>query len=115
MTAQLATGTFTHTPRPAIVAAAPHGHQRRFGTTNHSAYGLESTVDKNTATLTVYRAATEDVAELELALGLMTKAFIQARWTPGELREIAARLLDAAHDIETFPSSVLTRQEGGAA
>lgn len=103
--------TTTHTYRPAISpVAAPHQYQRRFGPNGPSCYGLKATTDKEfQPEVSVYRDSGEDFAELRVNLGLFTSADFKVRLTPAELREVAARLLDAAHDIETLPAAVLTQ------
>lgn len=103
--------TTTHTPRPAHVAErAEYSYQRRFGADSHSAHGLQLSSERESRPeVTVYRDGTTDLAELQVDLGLWCKASIQVQMTPVELRELAARLLDAAHDIETLPAAVLTQ------
>lgn len=113
--------TFTHTPRPAITPAdARHAWQRRFGASDKSlGYKLKPAgreAASMNAELEVFRDASCDLAEVRIALGLFTAAQITARLTADELRDLAARLIDAAHDIDTLPAAVLARaQEGGAA
>lgn len=103
--------TTTHTYRPAISPAeAPHSYQRRYGPNATTCYGLEATTDSEyRPSITVFRDSSEDVAELKLDLGLWSSVHAKVRLTPAELREVAARLLDAAHDIETLPAAVLTQ------
>lgn len=99
---------FTHYPRPAIVADTEGCHdQRRFGS------DLELSLSNGTTRVSaeVLRFATRDTAKLCLRIGVI-KAIMQVQATPAEMRELAARLIDAAHDIDTFPATAL---EGGAA
>jgi len=103
-------GSFAHTPRPAQVAHAPYSHQRRYGADLQAAYGLHLRHDRKDpcrCEVEVFRNAHDDVAELKLSLGLDTRANITVRMTPAELRELAARALDAAHDIEAHPAAAL--------
>lgn len=111
--------TFTHSPRPAIVPTeAKYSQLRRYGVPA-DAHGMHLQHDKEEpwwSALVVFRDGRQDVAELTIEIGLRTRASITARLTPDELRELAARLIDAAHDIETLPAAVLARTlEGGAA
>lgn len=113
------TTAFIHTPRLAIVPTdAKYAQQRRYGAPT-GAYGIHLQHDKKEPqrnTLVVFRDGHEDVAELTIEMGLSTRACITVRLTPDELRDLAARLIDAAHDIETLPAATLARaQEGGAA
>jgi hypothetical protein len=103
------TATFTHTPRPAIVPANPeYGDQRRYGSgdcaLSYKLYQLE-----------VIRYGDSDLAEVIVKIGYHTGATIRAELNADELRDLAARLIDAAHDIETFPAPVLARAEQGGA
>lgn len=106
-----------HYPRPAIVAqGTEHTWQRRFGDAS-TAGGLRiqpRTDQAEHPIATVMRDAKRDVAELELEIGLYTCASITVRLTPAELRELAARLIDAAHDIEAHPARTLLQQHWGA-
>lgn len=109
-------GTFTHTPRPARTGSGNHAWQRRF-TTDDSSHDSKCRHDAGKphyCATAVWRDAKQDVAELELTLGLYTTASMTVRLTPAELRGLAARLIDAAHDIETQPAAELA-QKGGAA
>ena len=102
-TTQAAQPTIHH-PRPAIVATAKGcGDQRRFGNDLplHVSYGVRAEV---------LRFADGNVAHVSLEHGYAWRASAVA--SPTELRELAARLIDAAHDIETFPAATLG---GGAA
>lgn len=93
-----------HHPRPAIIATAEGcGNQRRFGAE------MPLRVSGGTAA-EVLRFADDNVARLKLEYGVAWCATAVA--TPVELRELAARLIDAAHDIETFPAAL---QESAAA
>lgn len=101
---------FTHHPRPPILQDEErYAWQRRFGDASHvSGYKLDPTTDAaQSPSIKVMRDAETDVAMLDLEIGLWTCARTTVRLTTAELRELAARLLDAAHDIETFPAAVL--------
>lgn len=103
--------TNPYTPRPAHTPdRAEHSFQRRYGPDSHSAHGLNLSAERESRPeVTVYRDGTTDLAELQVGLGLWCTAKIEVQMTPSELRELAARLLDAAHDIETLPAAVLTK------
>lgn len=112
-------GEFTYAPRaPHTPEPGPHAWQRRYGPAN-SAYGMQAQHDAGQqcfCRVEVFRDAKQDMAELNIRIGINTCASITVRLTPAELREVAARLIDAAHDIETLPAATLAReQEGGAA
>lgn len=104
--------TFTHTPRPPHVSAAPYQTQRRFGPPNCVPHRMPEPIEPKTeeqghARLSVFRDGEEDVAELNFSMGLLSRARIDVSMTPSDLRELAARLLDAAHDIQTNPAAKL--------
>ncbi len=113
--------TFTHTPRPAILpSSAAYSYQRRFGpgvkTGNYSLEPWSAEGSAMSTRIHVYRDAGCDVAEVSIGLGVFTCAEITARLSAAELRDLAARLVDAAHDIDTLPAAVLAQaQKGGAA
>lgn len=114
------TASTTHTYRPAHVSEGQYSNQRRFGALQYGEIHpseLKISVERVSGEFSVYRDGTADVAEVTLAIGPHTRAAIDLRMTPAELREAAARLLDAAHDIEANPAAVLQRQapKGGAA
>lgn len=117
---QPAPGNFTHTPRPAIVPTREgHTTQRRFGSgKSYRDYNLQPADREARAvnsSLEVYRDSECDLAEVTLSLGNYTCASITARLNPAELRELAARLIDAAHDIDTLPAAVLVQAQEGSA
>ena len=94
-----------HHPRPAIVATAKGcGNQRRFGS------DLPLRTGDDGVNVEVVRFSDENTANI--LLDFRTYWTARATASPTELRELAARLIDAAHDIETFPAAT---PEGGAA
>jgi hypothetical protein len=108
-------GTFTHTPRPAITSNDKrYRYQRRFGrgreVRDHVLQPSERHTRRLDAELDVYRDGETDLAEVHIKLGCFATAEITVRLTPAELRELAACLLDAAHDIETLPAAVLAQE-----
>lgn len=111
---------FVHAPRPADVATpAKYSNQRRFGpggTVRHHKLAMQSQEERGLrAEACVHRDAEFDLAELTLELGLYTCSSITVRMTPAELRDLARRLIDAAHDIEAHPAATLTGAEAEAA
>lgn len=111
----------THTYRPHVTISDNHTHawQRRYGE-NRGDWELNARHDDRQVahcTLAVFRDSGEDVAELRVQVGLFTTANMAVRLAPAELRNLAARALDAAHDIETNPAAALAAQalKGGAA
>ena len=106
---------FTHTPRPAITSSdARYRNQRRFGrgsaVRDHVLQPSEPHTRRLDAELDVYRDGETDLAEVRIKLGCFATAEITVRLTPDELRELAACLLDAAHDIEALPAAVLAQE-----
>lgn len=101
-----------HYPRPAIVPTdAESSWKRRFGDASRAGgTWIDASTDRAMAPMVrVMRSAADDAARLELEIGIWTDAKITVRLTPAELRELAARLIDAAYDIEAFPAAVLTK------
>ncbi len=106
-------GTFTYTPRPAITTdSAGCEWQRRFGNADEVlGYQLTASTDKHAlAAIDLLRDAGTNVADLRMNIGCWTSASMTVRLTSPELRELAARLLDAAHDIETLPAAALAEE-----
>ncbi len=100
-----ATQPTIHHPRPAIVATTEGcGDQRYFGSER-----LLRTEDDG-IDVVVMRFGSENTAHIKLEYHTHWNS--RATVTATQLRELAGRMIDAAHDIETFPASTL---EGGAA
>ncbi|HRM66901.1 MAG TPA: hypothetical protein PLB24_07830 [Comamonas denitrificans] len=97
--------TFTHTPRPPCVCKGQYANQRRFGPPGEVSNEHPQPLTHGETTLGVYRDAKRQVAELEINVASI--ACIGIELTPTKLRELAARLLDAAHDIEANPAAML--------
>ena len=97
--------TFTHTPRPPCVCTGRHANQRRFGPPGEVSNKHPQPLTHGETTLGVYRDAKRQVAELEINVASIASIGIEL--TPTKLRELAARLLDAAHDIEANPAAKL--------
>lgn len=104
-----------YTPRPAIVdPSGEYSNQRRFGP-GLKPLDCQLTPSNSTASdmctrLTAYRDGEFDLAEVTISIGIYCRAEITAQLNPAELRELAALLLDAAHDIEAFPAAALAKQ-----
>jgi hypothetical protein len=113
--------TFSLAPlaqRPAHVAREPeYAYQRRFGSDSNDAFRGSKSADNRSneefapamGTATVYRDGTTDLAELQVDIGLHTCARLILRLDTSQLRDLSARLLDAAHDIEANPAAVLAQ------
>ena len=97
--------TFTHTPRPPCVCTGQYANQRRFGPPGKVSNEHPQPLTHGETTLGVYRYAKRQVAELEINVASIARIGIEL--TPTKLRELAARLLDAAHDIEANPAAKL--------
>lgn len=114
---------FVHYPMgPKVPSETGHKHHRYF---NRGHLGLSLGLYGGTAdevggyqseTLcVVYRHAKADYADLDLKIrGRRHDCRLSASCTAQELREIAMRLLDAAHDLDINQASKLVA-EGGAA
>ena len=111
---------FFFVPRPACVADGKYANQRRFGPPceSHSP-GFPEEFSKRGAELEVYRSARQDIAEVNISIGLRSAACVKVFLDPDDLRELAQRLIDAAHDIEAHPAESLKRsqqeRQGGSA
>jgi hypothetical protein len=93
---------FTHEPRaPRVPRESAHSYQRWFtGPVRISPPGDDYSEAE------VYRNGDRDVAEVRLMShrgGMRFDASLEL--APAELRELALRLLDAAHDLEAFPAT----------
>ena len=95
--------TFTHTPRPPCVCTGRHANQRRFGPPGEVSNEHPQPLTHGETTLGAYRDAKRQVAELEIDVSLIASIGIEL--TPTKLRELVARLVDAAHDIEANPAA----------
>ena len=100
---------FAHQPvAPWVPKNAEHCNQRYFSRGD----GCSSLIFEG-VTLQALRWADKDEAIISLRVDVGGScARVDAHCTAAELREIAARLLDAAHDLDTLPARVLM---GGAA
>jgi len=106
------------TPRPAHVAPeAVYAYQRRFGSDLHEAHRGTSSVDRRMdeefgppmGQATVYRDGKQDHAELQIDIGGMSEVRLNLKLDASGLRDLAHRLLDAAHDLATNPAAALAR------
>lgn len=97
--------TFTHTPRPPCVCKGQYANQRRFGPPGEISNEHPQPLTHSGTTLGVYRDAKRQVAELEINVASIASIGIEL--SPTKLRELAARLIDAAHDIEANPAAML--------
>lgn len=95
---------FTHVSRAPVTGGGPNDWQRRFG----GYWPVRKAVDGfNTGTyVTVFRSAKEDHSSLQI--GLQTDCIgtvdLSIRLTADEIETLACAMLDAAHDLRTFPA-----------
>ncbi|SOD27646.1 hypothetical protein SAMN05518800_3210 [Variovorax sp. YR752] len=103
-------------PRPAQVPLEPrYARQRRFGADSYDAFAGTASADLRheeecsppMGEATVYRDGKEDLAQLRIDIGSGTELRAILKLHARGLRDLAARLLDAAHDIESNPAAVL--------
>lgn len=119
---------FVHVPYPPYVHESAEYSDQRYFSRNNSNFALKTKGGmkpegtwsrggeyfRTESEVDVYRNAKDDTVDLriEQAVG-NNRATVSIACTAAELREIANRLLDAAHDLDTLPSRVLA--QGGAA
>lgn len=98
------------------VPAAPHNRQRYFTQGEPDSRSLElaegrsatATNQHTSCEVRVYRCATEDRVQVTTSVNCnFNKADVTALLTASELRDLSARLLDAAHDLDTNTASSL--------
>ena len=107
--------TFEHTYRPPHVSDGKYSNQRRFGEQDPARPKEFPKTQRNKprnsfdgrAEISIYRDAGEDEAEIITTMGWATTVNVTVKLAPKALRQLAAALLDAAHDIETAPAAVL--------
>lgn len=102
---------FIHYPRPPMVANA-YGFGPGMREMGSSEY-LPLTGSNIRTQACVHRFAACDTAMLRVDIEFGAAVFGVSA-TPAELRELAARLIDAAHDIESHPARTLLQQHMGA-
>jgi hypothetical protein len=109
--------TFVHTPRaPKVPEGDAHNWQRWFvgADDGRDVYASESRYGSGYAQ--VFRDARTDVAEVTVAVRVgPTRFTAEIDFGPAGLRDLAHRLLDAAHDIETHPAAALATSTEEAA
>lgn len=117
-------GQTIHVPiQPHIPSETRHAAQRYYARNAYpTAHSMElaphhrSGHDWSCIDLTVWRHAPDSFARLEIAQeNRLSKSETRVNLDVTELRELAARLLDAAHDLETNTSAKLMNelQKGG--
>lgn len=95
---------FTHEPiPPRVPAEAQHSNQRWFKGTGFSVRPPGDFY----SSAEVYRDGRKDSAEVRLTMRGGGPVYFDAalELNAGALRELAQRLLDAAHDLEVFPAT----------
>jgi hypothetical protein len=105
MPAELA-AAFVHVPRPPTMVRNPeHGYQRRFVGGGPTWYVDRDFTDYSHQGALVYRDASTNEAELVVRMkSAIGDLELTQLLSPIALREVARRLLDAAHDIEAHPA-----------
>jgi len=109
---------FQHQPvAPYVPKEAVYASQRSFSRGNETRcvdlIGAKPTFDFDTprtfAEVSVFRWTDKDKAEIILRVGAgRSESSATVECNAAELREIAARILDAAHDLEMNPSASLS-------
>ena len=99
---------FIHHPRNAHVCGS-HNAQRYFNSGVLAVdLGPKHDPDFNAVGTCVLRFSDYNYAHLKMSVNTSAgDSSISALMTPTELRDLAARLIDAAHDIELWPSDRL--------
>lgn len=92
---------FMHRPRP---ANSQRGDISRFGLSQHISASCGTLVSALRVQGSEYASLVLRTATLHLGAAL----------TPAQARELAAALIDAAHDIESRPATPGTTEGGGA-
>jgi hypothetical protein len=98
---------FVHTPCAPKVSEAPHSNHQRFtGLSDtswiHPSKESRKVIDES---LRVTRFTDEDQAKLHFEIATKQTLFsTSVALTAAELRDLAQRLLDAAHDIDVNPA-----------
>lgn len=98
---------FVHTPCAPKVAEAPHSDHRRFNGQADTPFIQPSWESRNLTheSLRVFRFEDQDQAKLSFEITTNQTSFsTSVGLTAAELRDLAQRLLDAAHDIDVNPA-----------
>lgn len=100
---------FTHVPRLAIIGEG-YTEQRYFGTLADAVRGTRGAGEQYAAA-DVFRLESDDVARLgvQVGCGVQSQASLSIHLDANSLRDLARRLIDAAHDIENNPAYALRR------
>ena len=107
---------FTHIPCAADVPKEPQYADQRYFTglagRNRDVYASGNHIAQLSATkVEVYRHGPDDCAMLTIQVEHHHgKSETTANLKPAELRDLAQRLLDAAHDIEAHPAASLAQR-----
>ena len=108
----IALGLFTHMARPPVTSPGQYENQRRFG--GDYVIANRPTGSQGMTTITMFRNARVDVAALEIEMRSFGMFVSEASvtLTAEELQTLACALIDAAHDLRTYPAS--SYKPGGA-
>jgi len=108
---------FVRTPCAPKVAEAPHSNHRQFNGQADTPFIQPSWESRNLIheSLRVFRFEDEDQARLNFQITTNQTSFsTSVGLTAAELRDLAQRLLDAAHDIEANPAAQAEVKSEGA-
>ena len=111
-------GEFFYRARPGRLGGlSQHGKLFYFGPDDFSALYMPLDGQDRPERFCIFRDQINDGAFLGIELGVFSTVNFHIFLGPNELRELAARLLDAAHDIDTHPPEPrrVQKQKGGAA
>jgi hypothetical protein len=109
---------FVHTPCPPKVSETPHSNHQRFTGLSDTSWIRPSQESQKLLdeSLHVTRFKDEDQARLHFQITTNQTLFsTSVGLTAAELRDLAQRLLDAAHDIDANPAQAEPQSDTGVA
>lgn len=91
---------------PPYIPAAPNDSQRYFRRKGDCGHSMR--VGDNFTMLTVFRFSSEEYARLQIEIRSQNgSTSTTTNLSADQLRDVASRMLDAAHEIETHPANQL--------
>ena len=91
---------------PPYIPAAPNDSQRYFRREGDCGHSMS--VGDSSTLLKVFRFSSEEYARLQIEIRSQNGyTSTTANLSAGQLRDVASRMLDAAHEIETHPANQL--------
>lgn len=103
----------THVAMGPTIPPEPEYQRQRYFSRGPRNLSYSDVCISKQASLVVYRSARDDSAQIRFETLAMEGDNVAGRMQvsvdmgPGHLRALAMRLLDAAHDLDTYPSAVL--------